>query len=109
MIKIRTASLFGVMLVLASVLVTAAYFRATTPAPNVFPLSIPNANPVAVENVDLPLVAASPALSTSVYLDEQTLRTRIEQAFDHGKVTDARALLSVLNKRYEHRCCGLPR
>ncbi len=109
MIRIRTASLFGVMLVLASVLATAAYFRAATPAPRVFPLSIPNANPVVVENVDLPLAAAKPALSTSVYLDEQTLKTRIEQAFDHGNVTEARSLLGVLNKRYEHRCCGLPR
>lgn len=109
MIRLRTASLFGVMLVLASVLATTAYFRATTPAPSVFPLSIPNANPVLVENVDLPLAAAKPAVSTSVDLDEQTLKSRIEQAYDYGHEAKARWLEGVLNKRHEHRCCGLPR
>ncbi len=105
MLKIRTAVLLGVALVLASVLATAAYFRTTAPASTV---SVPAANPV-IESVDLPLAAAAPVAGRSLDLDEQTLRARLDLAYERGPELDVQRLLHILNDRYEHRCCGLPR
>lgn len=105
MLKIRTAILIGVALVLASVLATAAYFRTTVPAS---PAPVPAALPV-VESVDLPLGAAHPTAARSLYLSEQTLRARLDLAYERGPESEVQRLLGILNKRYEHRCCGLPR
>ena len=105
MIKIRTAVLFGVAIVLVSVLATAAYFRTTAPMSTV---PIPAANPVS-ESVDLPLAVPQPAASRSLYLSDEALAARLDRLFERGQMQEARALLHILNDRYERRCCGLPR
>jgi hypothetical protein len=105
MLKIKTAVLLGLALVLVSVLTTAAYFRTTVPVSIV---SVPAANAV-FRSVDLPMAAAAPVAGRSLYLSEQTLRARLDLAYERGPESEVQRLLHILNGRYEHRCCGLPR
>ena len=110
MLKIRTAMLYGVALVLVSVLATAAYVRTTAPVPAVsVPAAIPAVVGPVVESADLPLAAANPMAARSLYLSEQTLRARLDLAYERGPEAEVQRLLHILNGRYEHRCCGLPR
>lgn len=103
----RTVELFGLALVLLAVVATAAYFKVMGPAP-LPPMPAenaiaPNAAPAAVA------VSAHPVAARSLYISEQTLRSRLDDAYEHHDAASLQALLRILNGRYEHRCCGLPR
>jgi len=104
MFKIRTVVLFAVAFILVTVLATTAYFKMTIPAPS---LSIPAANLVS-ESAALAPVSANPSAAHSVYMSEQTLRRILNEADENHWGMCDQALLSNLNGRYEHRCCGLP-
>jgi hypothetical protein len=105
MFKIRSVVLFGVAFILAIGLVAAAYFAMKAPVPSGLSLA---ANPVNV-SVPLPPVKAQPINAQSVYMSDQALRRMLDQAYDYHQISNVQALLGILNGRYEHRCCGLPR
>ncbi len=105
MLKIGTAVLLGVALVLVSVLATAAYFRATTSASI---LSVPAVNPL-IESVDFPMASGAGVGDPNLALSDRALSARMDRLFERGQMREARALLQILNDRYEQRCCGLPR
>jgi hypothetical protein len=108
--RIQTIELFGAALILTAVLAAAIYVRTTQLPPPSAPVSnaaVQNnaaANPVAPA---VQLAAASAPHST--YVSEKTLRAAINEAADHHWDAGAQILLRILNKRYEDRCCGLPR
>lgn len=99
----------GVIVVIA--LSAAFYLKAV---PFAIPAEIPVANP-AVENpvqapVDTnPAIVAPPAVARSNYVSEATLRRWLEEAYDNQQFARAQEIQRILNGRYEHRCCGLPR
>lgn len=110
MLKTRTISLSTIVLIsvaviLVAALAMAAYLKITPSAPSV---SLPPANP-AIENLVPAPVSANPVAARSVYVSEQTLRSRLDEAYERGQDRLAQTLLRILNGRYEHRCCGLPR
>jgi hypothetical protein len=105
MFKIRTVVLFGVAFILVTALATTAYFKMIPPAPSP---SIPAANFVS-ESATLAPVSAKPSTAHSVYMSEQTLKRILNEAYENHWGTRDQALLHILNGRYEHRCCGLPR
>jgi hypothetical protein len=51
----------------------------------------------------------NPVAARSLYVSEQSLRRMLDDAYEHHRATRVQALLRILNGRYEHRCCGLPR
>ena len=110
MSKITLFALFGAAIVVVAVLATAAYFRPSAPE---MPPSLAPANAI-VESVDFAPVAVQPmavqpVAARTLYLSEPVLRSRLDEAYERGPKSQVQALLRILNGRYEHRCCGLPR
>jgi len=105
MFKIRTAVLFGVVLILAIVLATTAFFKITTSASS--PL-VSTANPVKESTLLVP-ISPNPGAISSAYISNETLSRMLDQAYEHAWDARGQMLLRILNGRYEHRCCGLPR
>jgi hypothetical protein len=105
MFKIRTVLLFGVVFMLAIALAATAYFKMTTPPPS--PV-VSAANPV-TESAVLAPISANPGVGYNAIMSNETLRRLLEQAYDHSWGAHGQMLLRILNGRYEHRCCGLPR
>jgi hypothetical protein len=100
----RNVELFGAALILLALVATAVYFG-RTPAPQP---SIPAANVVSDNNA-MVSVSANPAVPRSLYVSEQTLRRRLDDAYENHDAALVQTLLHTLNGRDEHRCCGLPR
>src|SRR5512143_2739603 len=108
--RIQTTELLGAALILMAVLAAAIYIRTTQVAPPSAPVS--NAavqNNAAAKPVAPAVQLAAVSAPHSTYVSEQTLRAAISEAADHHWDAGAQLLLRILNKRYEHRCCGLPR
>jgi hypothetical protein len=103
MVRINTVVLFVVALIAVAVMATAAYFRGT---PQSAP-AVGATNPV-MANVAPPAVSAMPVALHSLHPSDQTLRARLDLAYEHHQNTVIRTLLQTLNGRYEHRV-GLPR
>jgi hypothetical protein len=105
MFKIRTSLLFGVVFILAIALATTAYFKMTAPASS--PV-VSASNPVTGSAVLAP-ISANAGVSYGAAMSDESLRHLIDRATDHRWGAYGQTLLSLLNGRYEHRCCGLPR
>ena len=101
---IRTVELFGLALILVAVLATAVYLEKMP----VLNAPIPAANVGAKDIAQAP-VSANPAAARSLYMSEQTLRRMLDDAYERHQTARVQSLLHILNARYEHRCCGLPR
>jgi hypothetical protein len=104
MFKIRTVMLFGVVLILAIGLATAAFFKTTTSAASP---SIAAANPEA-GSAALAQNSANPNAAYSPTMSEYTIRRMLDEAYNRHWDANGQLLLSFLNGRYERRCCGLP-
>ncbi len=96
--------LFGVVLILAIGLATAAFIKATSSAASP---SISAAKPEAGSAALAPN-SASPNAAHSATMSEQTIRRMLDQAYNRHWDANGQLLLSILNGRYERRCCGLP-
>ncbi len=105
MFKFRTFALISVAFILIVGLTLAAYGRLLTPQNSA---SQPAANS-SLEYFDLAPVSAAPMAVHAVPLGERTLRTQLEQAYERHQDERVQYLLGILNGRFEHRCCGLPR
>ncbi len=105
MFKFRTFALLGVAFLLIVGLTLAAYGRLLTPQNST---SQPVANS-SLEYFDLAPVSAAPMAIHSVSSSERILRTQLDQAYERHQDERVQYLLGILNGRFEHRCCGLPR
>jgi hypothetical protein len=110
MSKVTLFALFGAAIILVVAVSTATFFRPSAPE---MPPSLAPANAI-VESVDFAPVAVQPmavqpVAARSLYLSEPLLRSRLDEAYERGPKSQVQALLQILNGRYEHRCCGLPR
>lgn len=98
-------ALIGVAVILVVALGAVAYLRMAPPA---LPVPAPVANPVVVNPIQIP-VTGNLVAPRSVYMSEQSLRRWLDDAYEKHQGARVQMLLDILNKRYEHRCCGLPR
>ena len=125
MLKARTVSLTTIALIsVVGILVIAPGMAAyNQTAPLALSVPVPTVTPPA-ENIALaPVAAVSPAVENiapasvsansvaahGVYMSEQMLRRWLDDAYERHQATRVQTLLRILNGRYEHRCCGLPR
>jgi hypothetical protein len=99
-----TIALIGAAAILVIVLGVAAHLMT---APTIPSLLSPAENP-ASNSVALAPVSANPAAAHSVYVSEQTLRNRLDEAYERHQTALVQKLLPILNGRYERRCCGFP-
>ena len=111
MLKTHTNHSSTIMLISAAALLIVALGAITMIklTPSAAQLSVQPVNRFALK-VAPALASANLSLpvSNSVYISEQTLRTRIDDAIEQHKSELAQWLMNILNGRYEHRCCGLP-
>ncbi len=105
MFKFRTFALLSVAFILVVGLTLAAYGRLLTPQN---PTSQPAANS-SLEYFDLAAASAAPMAVHTVPSSERILRTQLDQAYERHQDERVQYLLDILNGRFEHRCCGLPR
>ena len=62
-----------------------------------------------VVNIVVPAPVAAATINTnSVYISEQTLQNRLDDAYERHQTALVQKYLNILNGRYERRCCGLP-
>jgi hypothetical protein len=110
MSKMMTFGLFGAALLVAAALATAIYAKTTAPEmPISFPAPINVAEKSVAENIGPAPAGVQAVAARSMYLSENILRARLDEAYERGTQAQVQALLQILNERYEHRCCGLPR
>lgn len=102
--NVRNVEVFGMALILVTVLATAAYLgKVSAPQP---PNPVPNVLTGKIAPVS---ISANPEAARSVYMSEQTLRRSLDDAYERHQAARVQTLLRILNGRYEYRCCGLPR
>jgi hypothetical protein len=105
MSKMTIFVVFGGAIILVAVLAAATYVMASAPAmPQTLAAAVPEKASFQADALPAPAIAGR-----SLRLSEETLRARLDEAYERGTQAQVQALLHILNGRYEHRCCGLPR
>ena len=107
MSKMSVAVLMVAALVVVSVLAAAVVFRASIDQASAAPAPAANVAPLAPAVASL---SAQPVAARSVFISEKKIQRFIDHiANDHRWNGEGKAWVRLLNKRHEHRCCGLPR
>jgi hypothetical protein len=105
MSKMTIFAVFGAAMVLVAVFAALTFVKASAPAmPQTLAAAVLEEASFQAEAIPAPA-----AVGRSLRLTEETLRARLDKAYERGTQAQVQLLLHILNGRYEHRCCGLPR
>lgn len=110
MLKTRSVSSNTVAwIILAAILVVAlGAILILKPASPAVVAGPSDGNPVSVSLNPAP-AALHPSIALSPYISAASLRRWLDEAYEKHQTSRIQTLLGLLNGRYEHRCCGLPR
>ena len=103
-IQPSTIALISAAVILVIALGVVAYLS-TAPTVPFQPIQAQNGASNIVNPAPVP---ATVITTNSVYVSEQTLRNRLDDAYDRHQTVLVQKLLRILNGRYERRCCGFP-
>ena len=109
MLKTHIAPPNAILLISAAVILVIALgvvaHLMTAPTVPFQPIHVQNGASNIVNPASVP---AAVITTNSFYVSEQTLRNRLDDAYERHQTALVQKLSRILNGRFERRCCGFP-